>query len=306
MSSTPATSSGSAPSTSASEGSSADPAIGSTTISTTSWTRALQTVDLESLSPRSRAIKVLIGDRIPSGYKLKEIASELGVSSSSVSDLLNELRSDLVLQSGRFLPLTDAEYQALRDSIQTYGQQVPILLGQHIPVVDGLHRLLVLEELEIDEVLIIELEGLTAEQEHDVAFTINVARRHLNRAQKELLIRYELSRDATRSSRRIAAICGVHHETVETVRRTVAREQEVARPQPQPRVAESATSPEPTVMTSPPEPERRVDTLGRSQPARKAPVAPMPERALGYVVCGSCGQRHSLWRDGEGFRLETV
>ena len=74
------------------------------------------------------------------GYELNEIASELGQSPSWVSERLNELRDELLLDNGRFFPLTDQEYGALRQSISDHGVQTPIVIGEHIALIDGRHR----------------------------------------------------------------------------------------------------------------------------------------------------------------------
>ena len=296
MPTTPATSSNDAPPTSAPDASSAETATAPPTTSTTPWTRALHAVNLDTLSTRSRAIKILIGDKLPDGYRLNEIATELGVSASWVSQRLDELRNELLLQSGHFLPLTDTEYAALRDSIREHGQRVPILVGQS-GLLDGKHRLLALRELGVHEVLVEFVTGFTPEQEHQIAVAVNAARRMLTRAQKEQLIRAELERDWERSSRQIAASCGVTHPTVEAIRTAVRAE----------RAAEAGdTAQAPATARAA---ERRTDATGTKRPAYPERTPQLgsdgQERPLGHAPC-SHGQRHAIYRDGPGYRLEPA
>ena len=296
MPTTPATSSNDAPSTSAPADSSAETATAPPTTSTTPWTRALHAVNLDTLSTRSRAIKILIGDKLPDGYRLNEIATELGVSASWVSQRLDELRNELLLQSGHFLPLTDTEYQALKDSIAEHGQQVPLLIGEHIACLDGKHRALVLRDLGIEEASAIFLHGYSAEEERRISVAVNAARRMLTRAQKEQLVRHELERDWNRSSRQIAAACGVSHPTVETIRAAIRTE----------RAADTELEPlQPLPARAD---ERRTDRAGTDRPAyveRGANPGDGQEQRLGYLTCAH-GQRHALYRDGAGYRLEPA
>ena len=291
------------------------PETASTTTSTTSWTRALQNIDLARLTPTSQAVKILIGDKIPEGYNLTEIANELGQSSSWVSERLTLLRHEILLQNDLFFPLTDHEYAALRQSIADDGIQVPVILGQYIPLIDGRHRLLIAQELGLDTAPAVLTQGLTPEQERRLAISLNAARRQLSRAQKRTIIETELMRDPARSDRTIAAIAGVHHETVGAVRNEIARLQQLEAPT----AAETATPTEHAGTTgTPPAPPRppvnpphRIDNTGRAQPApplRPEP-APLPaddqqDKPIGHAECCH-GQRHAIIRDGHGYRLET-
>ena len=271
------------------------------------------------------------------GYKQSEIAEELGQKPSWVSERLSALRDSYLLQQNLFFPLADQEYQALRDSITEHGVTAPIIIGEHIPLVDGRHRLLISEELGRTEIPAVFLTGLTAEAERELAISLNTARRQLNRAQKRTLVESELMRDPARSDRRIATICGVHWDTVGVVRSEIAEAQR--RELEEPEVAETAsesvpvrwggpeheqssagiTAPAPiTDITRdyiaahaprvPVEPEIRVDSAGAHRPAPPARPTQADEvdRPLGRVQCGRCAQNHLLFRDGAGFRIETV
>jgi len=71
---------------------------------------------------------------------------------------------------------------------------------------------------------------------------LNIARRHLNQAQKRELIAAQLKATPELNDRHIARMLGVHHTTVSTVRKELERRGEISH-----------------VAT-------RTDTLGRSQP----------------------------------------
>lgn len=258
------------------EESSAATATESRSTSSTNWSRVLREVDLESLSPRSQSISLLIGDEMIEGFKLNEIASKLGQPSSWVADRLNELRQEIVLNSGHFLPLTDAEYLSLTESIKEYGVRTPVLIGEH-QLIDGRHRWTISQELGLTDIPAVFLFGLSKEQEHDIAVAVNSARRHLNRKQKRAIIRSELQRDWSRSSRQIAAICGVSAPTVEDVRAEMRRESETL----------EHGAPLPAFVPPKKEEERRVDSSGREQPAYVSDRRPslQTEKKIGCGIC---------------------
>lgn len=258
---------------------------------------------------------------MPEGYNLTEIATSLGRTPSWVSERLNELRSELLLQTGLFFPLTDQEYEALHDSIERHGIQSPIILGEHIPLVDGRHRLLIAEELGLDDVPSIWLQGLDPEQERELAIALNAARRQLNRTQRRKIVEAELMRNPTRSDRWIASIAGVSHPTVAAIRAEIVHHQRLER---ESTMESSSTEPltekvlegagaeamrdttmRPRVEADPAE---RIGRDGVAQPVPARPATPAPEEAerpLGYVTC-SHGQRHAIYRDGSGYRIEGV
>lgn len=290
----------------------------STTTSSTSWNRALSQIDLESLSPRSQAIMLNIGDEMLDGYTLTTLANELKRTSSWVSDRLNELRNEILLRANLFLPLTDTEFDALKDSIKENGVQVPVIIGEHT-LIDGRHRWLIARELGLAEIPARFEFGRTKDEEHTLAVTINAARRHLNRKQKEDLVRYELALDWLRSSRMIASICGVSAPFVETIRDRMRREAE-HEPAPD-ELAEvhaqavEATKPVSSIYTPPPRTEDvRVSASGQTQKAYAEGRGPQPvveeqiitdNRPMGYAVCAH-GVRHAVYKDSDGLRLEAI
>jgi DNA-binding Lrp family transcriptional regulator len=274
---------------------------------------------------RSQAIRIEIGELMPDGYRINEIATELGVTPSWVSARLDELRSEIVLAAGGFLPLSDTEYAALKDSLAEHGQQVPIIVGSS-GLLDGKHRITALRELGITEILVQFVTDADPETERRISRTVNAARRMLNRAQKEALVRSELEHNWARSSRQIALDCGCSIGFVETIREAVRTERE-------PAVDELVLDDEPLLSvtdngaekaaprsvgeavraaTIPREEEMRVDARGVRRPAypKNAEMRKRrsgPNRPHGYAECCH-GVRHAIFRTGPGktWRLEQV
>lgn len=258
------------------------------------WTITLSDNTLSTLTPRSQATRILIGERMVEGYTPTEIANELGQSASWVSERLNDLRDELLLANGRFFPLSDAEWESLRQSIAVHGVQTPIVIGEHIPLIDGRHRCLITQELGRDDVPAVFLIGKTPDEEHEISVALNAARRQLSHQQKRSLIRHELNRDPSRSDRRIGAVCGTDHKTVADVRTELAQE--------------AALDAELAGDTNPYQPPARTDSIGRRQPTRPPRVVNGDttdgDRPIGHADCCH-GQRHAILRDGNGYRLET-
>lgn len=233
------------------------------------WDRALKELDPESLSPRSRAIRLVITDEMHDEMKEKEIAEALGQPWSWVKERLYELRSEVALNTGHFMPLTHTEFTALTESVMEHGVQTPIIIGEH-QLIDGRHRWMVSESLGLKDIPAVFVQGLSAEQERQIAVTVNMARRHMNRTQKRLVIRNELQRDWSRSSRQIATICGVSAPTVEEVRFEMRMEAEATMNPTAVPVSESQAGAQrsPGVFMPPPkDKDVRVDASGRKQAA---------------------------------------
>ena len=84
-------------------------------------------------------------------------------------------------------PLGDADYVALRESIQTFGVMVPVVVDEHGSVIDGYHRVKLCRELGIDWPSTV-LGGLTEAEKWDRARDLNDARRHLTASQRKALL----------------------------------------------------------------------------------------------------------------------
>ncbi len=282
---------------------------GSTTTSLTSLVRR-RPLDPEALSPTSKAIRILIGDEKVDGYKINEIAIALGRPTSWVSEQEKWLRSEIDLQTTGFLDLSDEDFEALKESIAENGILVPILIGEH-GIIDGRHRARAWLDLGFppENIPFEVVPGLTAEQEHEKAVMVNVIRRHLNREQKQFLVGQEIRRDAARSDRMIAQICGVSPTTVGSIRQQVERETGLATRQPtaaevsymrERRVEDSVAQSQPSKLDSSAETpgdniRKRLGRDGKSRIVTPKPPPPEPAQLirdlpemselLGYVTC---------------------
>lgn len=187
---------------------------------------SLADVDWGKLSPRSRDTLERIATPIAQDDKTHEqIAAELGITRREVSQRLDELAAEARAQvTGAELPdLTREEYEALRDHIREHGQLVPILFDRDGHLLDGRNRLRVTEELGLTPIMRL----VDVDDARGAAIGVNVARRHLTTAAKRKLIEAELIYDSSRSDRAIAALLGVHNETVAAARRDLLERGEV-------------------------------------------------------------------------------
>jgi hypothetical protein len=181
-------------------------------------------VDPGKLPPRSRTVYELIWLPILEGKKPGEIARELEVPPSWVSDRLKELYTDILLALGMFQPLKGDEYESLRDHIAEHGVVQPVLVDENGDTIKGRTRRKIANELGIDYPTIV-LPGLNADEKRQLSIALTLGRRHLSRAEKRAAIVGELMANANRSDRKIAAICGVDKNTVNAARRQLEDEE---------------------------------------------------------------------------------
>ncbi len=315
------------------------PTVTSPTTATPAWrTSSKQQIDTSkleatALSPRDQATLELIGLPLSEGWKEKELAAALGRPSSWVSEQLSNLRDAISLQQGIFPALSESEQTALTDSIAEHGVLEPVHVhydGERLEILDGNHRCRIAANLLLSNTIRYILHrDLNKIERSGLEYTLNATRRQLDRRAKRKLVEEQLNLDATRSDRQIAAICGVHHETVGDVRRDLSDQWEqwnapaedsselatiripendhTNHPAPATSVAVTATATQVNnpAQTTPFTPTHRIDSSGRSQPVKRDhPHAP-PEREwnLGSVVCPNCSASHSLIRVGERFTL---
>ncbi len=119
-------------------------------------------------------------------------------------------------------PLSAEEYAALRDDIAERGIVVPVVVDQHGRLLDGHHRRRIADELQID--CPVEVRQVADDEDaRNVAFTLNLARRHLTREQRRDLIVREAAARPGDSDRAIARRLGCSPSTVAAVRRPVSK-----------------------------------------------------------------------------------
>ena len=114
--------------------------------------------------------------------------------------------------------LSDEDFAALKADIAARGVLVPIEYDDDGNVLDGHHRLKACAELGHTEWPRIVRAGLSEEEKRQHARQLNLARRHLDRAQKRDLIAAQLRETPQRSNRQIAEGLKVDHKTVQAVR----------------------------------------------------------------------------------------
>jgi hypothetical protein len=121
-------------------------------------------------------------------------------------------------------PLSDDEYENLKDSIREKGVLVPVIFDERGNVIDGHHRLRICQELGITEYPIITRENLSEQEKRSEARLLNIHRRHLSQQQRRDLIAQELQENPNRSNNAIAKRLGVSDMTVASVRNELGEE----------------------------------------------------------------------------------
>jgi len=142
-------------------------------------------------------------------------------------------------------PLSEEEYQALRADIAEHGILVPVELDESGNVLDGHHRLRIVTEFGIKDYPRVVRSGMEESEKVDHVLSLNLARRHLSKSQRQ-----DLAIDLRRRGRSLRAIAGHLGVGPETVRRDLS------------------TVPNETVTLLP---SRITGRDGRAQPALRRP-----------------------------------
>ena len=125
--------------------------------------------------------------------------------------------------------LSAEEYAELKEDIRQRGVMVPIEYDENGNVLDGHHRLQICAELGITDFPKVIRAGMTEEQKRTHARKLNMARRHLNREQKQELIREQLRETPEKSDRQMAGSLNVSPTTVGTIRRQMEDEGQLSK-----------------------------------------------------------------------------
>jgi ParB-like chromosome segregation protein Spo0J len=120
-------------------------------------------------------------------------------------------------------PLTREEYQALKEDIAENGVLVPVVHDEEGTIIDGHYRVQACQELEAEGRAAggfptQERTGLTEDEKLDLAWRLNMQRRHLNQEQKQDAIIAKLKESPEWADNRIAQLLGVDHKTVRVQR----------------------------------------------------------------------------------------
>ena len=124
-------------------------------------------------------------------------------------------------------PLSTEEYAELKNDIEKRGVMVPIEYDEKGNVLDGHHRLQICAELGIKDFPKVIRAGMTEEEKRTHARKLNMARRQLNREQKQELIREQLRETPEKSDRQIAHGLGVSDKTVGAQRKEMESTAEI-------------------------------------------------------------------------------
>src|ERR687897_874597 len=131
-------------------------------------------------------------------------------------------------------PLSGEEYQALKEDIAENGVLVPVVKDTDGNIIDGHHRVWAYEELLAEDRVaggypVVERSGMTDQEKRDLAWRLNMQRRHLNQFQKREAIAAKLKESPEWADNRIALLLGVDHKTVRSVRTDLEARNEVVR-----------------------------------------------------------------------------
>jgi len=124
-------------------------------------------------------------------------------------------------------PLSDADYQALKCDIDAAGVLIPVEYDEDGNILDGHHRVKICAELGITDWPKFIRKGLSEEGKFAHARQLNIARRHINQAQKRALIADQLKATPHLANIVIARMLGVDHKTVISVRESLERTWEI-------------------------------------------------------------------------------
>lgn len=181
-------------------------------------------IDWTQLSEDDRETLEQVVPLLEDGYSIAEIAEQLDADAGELEHAWENLAARIMALSGHIElpPLSEEEFEALKQSISEHGQKNPILRGGPSSgspglIVDGNTRLRICDQLRIKP-WIVDVDG-TADQLRSLGLVLNLARRHLSASSRRGIVKAELLIDPSRSDRAIAAFVGVSHPTVAAVRR---------------------------------------------------------------------------------------
>jgi ParB-like chromosome segregation protein Spo0J len=123
--------------------------------------------------------------------------------------------------------LSPEDYTELKNDITKRGVQVAIEYDEDGNILDGHHRLKICEELGLTDWPKVVRVGMTEAQKREHARKLNMARRQLNREQRQELIRQQLQETPEKSDRQIATGLGVANSTVSRTREKMEDENQL-------------------------------------------------------------------------------
>jgi ParB-like chromosome segregation protein Spo0J len=132
--------------------------------------------------------------------------------------------------------LSEEEYQALKEDIAENGVLVPVVEDADGTVIDGHHRIRAWAELAEEGRAVPSYPTTTRSdlnsdaEKSELAWRLNMQRRHLDRAQKGQAIAAKLRETPEWADNRIAQLLGVDNKTVRAVRELLERQGQIPKP----------------------------------------------------------------------------
>lgn len=130
-------------------------------------------------------------------------------------------------------PLSDEEFKALMDDIAENGVQVPVVVDADGNIIDGYHRVRAWKHLNVfghdlpPYKTEIASDVTTDAQKRDLAWRLNMKRRHLSREQKREMIAAKLKESPEWTDNRIAELMAVDDKTVRAARKALETRKEI-------------------------------------------------------------------------------
>jgi hypothetical protein len=129
-------------------------------------------------------------------------------------------------------PLSEEAYQALKEDIAENGVIVAVVTDEDGTIIDGYHRVQAYDELFAEGRItggypVDVRRGLTEDQKWDLAWRLNMQRRHLTSEQKREAIARKLKASPAWADNRVAQLLGVDGKTVRSVRTSLEIRKEI-------------------------------------------------------------------------------
>lgn len=190
--------------------------------------RSVADYDVSRLSTQARETLHTIAVPVSEGAKQDELAKQLGITKRELATRMNALRRELddQAQGATVRPMTQEEYEALRDSIAEHGQLVPAIVDERGQLIDGHNRARACAELDLE---LWTVPAAADGSQHALELAINFVRRQLTAGDRRRAIAAELTRDPERSDRSIASTIGVSPTTVGSVRAELEQQGRVSK-----------------------------------------------------------------------------
>ena len=166
------------------------------------------------------------------------------------------------------------DFAALKADIAARGVLVPVEYDEDGNVLDGHHRVRACQELGINDWPRFVRKGLSEDEKRLHARQLNLARRHLNQAQKRELIAAQLKDTPAQSNRQIAGGLGVSDNTVRAVRDELESIAQIARCDRQTKDGRTYPAERKPIRTAyvDPSPEGEREVLGQAKALRAQKV----------------------------------